>query len=411
MNLKSLNLIIKITERCNLSCTYCYFFNCENKQYKEHRAYIKEKTVQDIKSFIEDVLSFGIERVNVVLHGGEPLLIGKKRFIKYVSILNFSKKISFTIQTNATLIDDEWAKIFSDLGIHVGVSIDGKKEVNDKYRIYPTGKGSFEHILSGISLLKKHNVSISVISVINEEANPNELYELIFNDLKIDSFNCLPLDVNYETVEANRRYLNLRFFDEIFDVWMTSDNKPNLRFVKKILNSFSYLSKRDALLGYEKSIILTINSDGMVSPNDEIMNCDISLFEKSNLVYILDLDLEDFCKRDPTYDIARFSAPEICQECSHRYECNRYIVRNIPKECEGCQLKFVCKGKGIGNIGTKFSKHSQFKNKTVYCELNKRLYRKAIKYLLLSGFDKNVIVNLTTLDDAEDNKPLCGVYH
>lgn len=411
MNLRTLNIIIKITERCNLSCTYCYFFNGVNRLYKEHRPYIKDKVINDIKEFIIKSLFSGIKQVNIILHGGEPLLIGKERFVRLVKTLSISEKISFTIQTNATLIDKEWAEIFSKMDIHVGVSIDGEKEVNDKYRIYPNGKGSFEKIINGVKILKKHNIPASIISVINFESNPSNLYNLIFNELGIYSFNFLPLDINYETISENQDYLNLRFFDEMFDLWISLDKKPNIRYIRKIINRFAFLSKKEAILGDEKSTILTINSDGMVSPNDEIMNCDISLFEKNNLIYISDLNLEDFCKNDPTYDIARFSSPKVCQECEQRYECNRYIIRSIPRECRDCQLKFICKGQGIGNIGTKFSLERKFENKTVYCELNKRLYRKAIKYLLLSGFDQEVIVNLTTLDDSEDHKPLCGIYH
>jgi uncharacterized protein len=87
--------------------------------------------------------------ISLVFHGGEPLLVGKDYFRKIIEIFNFSLEeiiVNYAVQTNGTLIDDEWCQLFKEFNIHIGVSLDGPEKLQNKYRVYHNNKGSFSEV-------------------------------------------------------------------------------------------------------------------------------------------------------------------------------------------------------------------------------------------------------------------------
>lgn len=144
-----LEVVLKVTERCNIDCTYCYFFNSTNQDFKDHPAYIKYETIKDCAVFLKNsVEEAGVKFLQIDFHGGEPLMMKKHRFDEMCNLfkdhLEGIVDLKFAMQTNAMLIDDEWLKIFAKHEIGIGISLDGPKHIHDIHRIDHRGRGTYD---------------------------------------------------------------------------------------------------------------------------------------------------------------------------------------------------------------------------------------------------------------------------
>lgn len=161
-------MIKPASSACNLRCRYCFYSSVSDEREISNRGMMDEETA---KRLIDSSLEFGKDSVYFTFQGGEPLLRGIdffRFFVEYADRANVSNaKISYFLQTNATLLNDEWCEFFKENGFLLGVSLDGNMELND-YRIYPDGSNSFDDIMKGIRLLKKYDVPFNVLSVLTK---------------------------------------------------------------------------------------------------------------------------------------------------------------------------------------------------------------------------------------------------
>lgn len=143
-----LTIVLKTVERCNINCTYCYFFNGIDKSFKQHPPYISFETIKKITKFLkEGSKDLNIQRVRLGIHGGEPLMQKKTSFDEMCNYLRDELepdvKVTLTLQTNGMLLDEEWINLIIKHNIGLGISIDGPKEYHDKYRVDHFGKGTY----------------------------------------------------------------------------------------------------------------------------------------------------------------------------------------------------------------------------------------------------------------------------
>lgn len=138
--MNSLGLVLKLTERCNLNCDYCYYFNGLDQSFKTKPPLLKEEILEQIIIFLKNgIKTAGINKMRITLHGGEPLLMPKQKFKVLCQKLYHNlnpqlEELVLTIQTNGVLIDEEWIEIFKELSINVGISLDGPSYYNDIHR-------------------------------------------------------------------------------------------------------------------------------------------------------------------------------------------------------------------------------------------------------------------------------------
>ncbi|WP_333023442.1 radical SAM protein [Wolbachia endosymbiont of Pentidionis agamae] len=129
----TLQIVLKLVERCNINCTYCYVFNGENDDWKYHSPYMKSDIVnQVIKFLMQGSNELNITHISIIFYGGEPLMYKKKAFDELCINLKdalFSCKLDFSVQTNAMLVNDEWIQLFQKHKVGVGVSLDGPKSI------------------------------------------------------------------------------------------------------------------------------------------------------------------------------------------------------------------------------------------------------------------------------------------
>lgn len=163
------SLVVQPISSCNLNCRYCYLPD------RKKRHVISMDVVERVK---ELVLSFNSIK-KITWHCGEPLLIGARYFREILDVF-YSCDLTHEIQTNATLISDDWCHLFKDFNVEIGVSVDGDS-IHNKDRVFWNGAESFDHTLIGIDKLKKSNIPFSIICVINENNihDPRAVYSFL----------------------------------------------------------------------------------------------------------------------------------------------------------------------------------------------------------------------------------------
>ncbi len=180
---KSFNVMVKPAgPLCNLDCTYCYYL--EKKSIFDGSPGFKLE--EDLlKRFIKDYIeSQNVPVVSFVWQGGEPALLGVDYYKKAVEIQQKyagDKKIENSFQTNGLLLDDDFCRFFKENGFLVGISIDGPRKLHDHYRLDKQGQPTWERVMEGIGLLKKHGVEFNTLSVVNRKTanHPLEVYRFL----------------------------------------------------------------------------------------------------------------------------------------------------------------------------------------------------------------------------------------
>jgi serine-type anaerobic sulfatase-maturating enzyme len=154
---------------CNLDCTYCFFLSKE-MLYPGSRFRMADELLEAyLRQLIE--AHAGAPEVVVAWQGGEPTMMGLEFFRRSVELAQRyqrpGQRIMYTIQTNATLLDDDWGAFFAEHGFLVGVSIDGPREIHDTYRVNKAGRGSFDQVMAGLAALRRHGVEWNALTTVH----------------------------------------------------------------------------------------------------------------------------------------------------------------------------------------------------------------------------------------------------
>ena len=172
---------------CNLDCSYCFFLSKE-MLYPGSRFRMADELLEAyLKQLIE--AHSRVPEVTIAWQGGEPTLMGLDFFRRSVELANEylqpGQRAAYTIQTNATLLDDEWAAFFKENAFLVGVSIDGPRALHDAYRVDKGGKGSFDKVVGGLDALRSAGVEWNALTTIHA-ANADhgrEVYRFLRDEL------------------------------------------------------------------------------------------------------------------------------------------------------------------------------------------------------------------------------------
>ena len=147
MQINAFYVIIKLVERCNLKCSYCYYYTDENSEVYQRPSLMGTDVLSDLLDFIEDGLSQApVRRVVFGFHGGEPTLAKAEKVREFCRLarerLENRVEVLFALQTNGVHVSPEWMQLIHDERIGVGISIDGPAQVHDRYRMHHRNRGS-----------------------------------------------------------------------------------------------------------------------------------------------------------------------------------------------------------------------------------------------------------------------------
>ena len=221
---------------CNLDCKYCYFLSKE-RLYPKSDFRMSETLLEDYtRQYIE---AQHVPEVTFAWQGGEPTLMGLDFYKQAVQYQQKHKKTGMRIfnalQTNAVTLDDDWCAFFAQNDFLIGVSVDGPKHLHDAYRVDKGGAPTFDKVMRGIELLKKHGAEFNILTTVHA-ANadyPLEIYRFFRDEVKAQFLQFIPIverdnDTGYqEGEEVTNRSVTAKqygdFLTTIFDEWVRHD--------------------------------------------------------------------------------------------------------------------------------------------------------------------------------------------
>jgi uncharacterized protein len=176
-------ILIKTASRCNLDCTYCYVYNLGDDGWKSQPRRMAGDVLNAVICRLGE-LSHGQRRpLSVVMHGGEPLLLGFNTMLRLVEGLKSTLRpdAGLHIQTNGVLLSDDFIELFAHHDVGISISLDGPSEVHDLNRLDHRGKGSHGQVVSAIARLVAHpagdRLFSGLLAVVNPTSDPVEVYE------------------------------------------------------------------------------------------------------------------------------------------------------------------------------------------------------------------------------------------
>lgn len=181
---------------CNLDCKYCFFLSKEMLYPNSRFRMADELLATYIKQLLE---SHQTPEVAVAWQGGEPTLMGLDFFKRSVAYAEQFKRpnqqVAYTIQTNGTTLDDDWCAFFKEHNVLVGISVDGPRALHDAYRVNKGGSGTFEQVMRGLDLLKKHKVDVNILCTIHaaNQDHPLEVYRFFRDGLESEFIQFIPI--------------------------------------------------------------------------------------------------------------------------------------------------------------------------------------------------------------------------
>lgn len=339
--------------RCNLSCSYCYY-----PEKKDIRAFRPGAGMNDevLEQYIRQHIEASTEtEIFFSWHGGEPTLAGLDFFRKVVTIqkelLLAGMSLINGIQTNGTLITDEWGSFFSSEGFYVGISLDGPEEYHDINRTHHGGKGTFAEVMRALGIIRKYNVPhefLCVVSNYNVHA-PLEIYSF-FKELGATYITFLPLVTEAgkgsgkATPESVRPMDFGRFLATIFDGWISADiGKVKIQIFEEALRTaFS----QDHTLCIFKTVCGGVP---VVEVNGDFFSCDHFVTPEHRIGNISDFHLAallDHPRQKAFGQAKRDTLPRYCLECEVLDMCNGECPKNrfIAAPTGEPGLNYLCAG-------------------------------------------------------------------
>jgi uncharacterized protein len=221
---------------CNLACEYCFFLSKE-ALYPGSTFHMTDQMLETyIRQLVE---SHRVPEVTVAWQGGEPTLMGLDFFRRSIELEEKYRKpgteILNTIQTNGTLLDDEWCTFFRERGFLVGISIDGPRGLHDAYRVNKGGRPTFDQTMRGLRLLQKHGVEFNVLTTIHAANGdqPLEVYGFLRDEAGAKFIQFIPIverdnqtgfqEGNTVTARSVSAENYGRFLIAVFEEWVRRD--------------------------------------------------------------------------------------------------------------------------------------------------------------------------------------------
>ena len=346
---------------CNLGCSYCFFLDKEDL-YEGSRFHMSDEVLERYIRQLVDAHS--APTVTVAWQGGEPTLMGLDFFRRAIDVQERYRKpgMSFenTIQTNGTLLTDEWCEFLKANDYLVGISIDGPQPLHDVNRVNKRGEGTFDKVMRGLRLLQKHGVEYNVLTTVNSVNGsfPLEVYRFLRDDVGTDWMQFIPV-VERVDQDGNPAFLNGeyasersvgpeqfgRFLREIFDEWVRND-------VGSIYVQTFEAAVRN-WMGLPSSGMCVFNETcGLgvaLEHNGDLYSCDHFVEPEYLIGNINDAAMGDLVASQRQHDFGMYKRdllPQYCMDCDVRFACHGECPKNRFIETPDGEsgLNYLCAG-------------------------------------------------------------------
>ena len=346
-------VIFKVASRCNLNCVYCYVYNKADSSWKQRPTLMSAAVYQTALQRIQEYCrTTGRTSIDIAFHGGEPTLIGVETFRRWcdqaLAVLAENVRVRFTIQTNGTLLDREWARAFQEYGVDVGVSLDGAKESHDLFRVDHTGAGSYDRVRRGLAALGEENVPFGILCVVPLGADPI-LTHRSFLETGCSTITYLLPHYTYDDIAPVRDRYGATpcadFLVPVFDDWwfngyMDIRVRDLWNIARVILGGASTIET----IGNTPPLYAFIEANGDIEGLDNLRACDEGMAQLKLNVSTSGLD-EIFSSQGIHGTAIFYGLP-------------------LPQGCHSCVESETCSG---GYLPHRYSRARGFDNPSVWC--------------------------------------------
>ncbi|RAK69105.1 radical SAM protein [Phenylobacterium kunshanense] len=380
-SIEALQVVYKVAERCNINCSYCYYFNMGEDSALDRPARVAPEVTEALGRWLaQGCVDLDIPRVKLSFHGGEPTMMGPRAFAAACSALEASvgraADLALSIQTNGLLVDEDWAAIFARHRVGVGVSIDGPAEVNDRFRLDRRGRSTHAATERAIRLLidRYHDGAPwpSTISVVQPGPDYGEVYRYL-RGLGVFEMSFLLADRSRDdhaflASDGPRRFGEAMV--AIFHAWLAEDDRRvQVRFIEEALSHFVVGAPAARLVERPRKSnqILIARSDGTVTVDDTFTPA------------------LGWYRTAPVFDIRTTPLREVLAHPIFA-EVDR-LQQSLPTACGDCRWRAACGG---GDIENRFAADTGFDNPSVYCDAYRHFYQQVTETLVRNGYPRAV---------------------
>lgn len=354
----ALSMLIKpVSGNCNLRCKYCFYYDVASN--RDCFSYGK-MSLETLENLIKKALEYAQGSCTFAFQGGEPTLAGIEFYEKAVELqkkYNIRNiRINNSIQTNGTLLNDDWAKFLKNHNFLVGVSLDGTRKYHDEMRGDAQGNGTFTKVMEGIRLLQKYKVDFNILCVVNNfvAQGARQIYNFFakYDFEYIQPIPCLdPLGEqtggqSYSLSPENYSY----FLKTFFDMWYEELNAGKVRVVRIFDN---YLS---ILMGYQPEMCSMGGScicQSVVEADGSVYPCDFYVLDEWKLGNINEKNFEQLIDGKLSHDFIEIS-------------------QKMDRSCKKCEWKWLCRG-GCRRSRENFQDRNTLKRND-YCQAYKEFF-------------------------------------
>jgi uncharacterized protein len=360
--------VLKVHSRCDLACTYCYVYEHADQSWAgKPRILDQRTTTQAAFRIAEHARTHGLGSVRVVLHGGEPLLLGPSRMLEVIETLakaaaGAGVRLDLRIHTNGVLLDTRFLELFSRFDVKVGVSLDGGQRANDRHRVYRDGSSSYDKAAAALKLLRSERyrrLYAGLLCTIDIENDPEAVYRdlLEHEPPRIDlllphgTWNSQPPGLRAERSLEEPKRAGLpdgageygAWLARVFDVWDSSGRPVPLRLFDSIIAGLHGRASQTESLGLAPVDLMVIETDGTIEQADSLKIAYDGAPATGFNVFDHDLDTA----------------------AGHwGFAARRRGIHGLSAQCRACPVVRVCGG---GLYAHRFAPTTGFDTPSVYC--------------------------------------------
>ena len=342
---------------CNLDCKYCYFLSKE-RLYPNSEFRMSDNLLEEyIRQYIA---AQHVNDINFAWQGGEPTLMGVDFFRQAVRYQQKHKRpgmrVSNALQTNAVTLDDEWCEFFAENDFLLGVSLDGPADVHDFYRVDKGGKPTFQRVMAGIELLRKHGAEYNILTTVHaaNEGQGLRVYKFLRDDVGAKFMQFIPIverdnETGYqEGDQVTERSISAagygQFLIDMYEEWLRRD-------VGRVFVQIFDIALA-AWTGAPPGLCIFDETCGLamaMEHNGDVYSCDHYVEPDYKLGNIMDIPLNEIVVMEEQREFGlakRDTLPQYCLDCEVRFVCNGGCPKNrfIQTPDGESGLNYLCAG-------------------------------------------------------------------
>ncbi|MFZ5814287.1 MAG: anaerobic sulfatase maturase [Bacillota bacterium] len=312
---------------CNLDCEYCYYLEKEKLFPRGENFRMTEAA---LAHYVEQYIRVSPgPNVEFVWQGGEPTLMGLDFYRRVVALQRAFLPPGWTcsnaMQTNGTLLNDDWCRFFKDEGFLIGLSLDGPAHLHDPYRYDKSGRPTHDLVMRGLRLLQAHGVEYNVLCVVNRlnAAHPREVYRFL-KESGVSWIQFIPIVEHMGGTEVSPRSVEPEAYGEflatIFDEWVRQDvGKIFVQIFEECLTVWAGLPANLCIFAPTCGRALAMEHNGDVYACDHFVE---PAYKRGNIHLIPLEEIVDSPEQLQFGLDKRERLPEYCRQCEVRFMCN-----------------------------------------------------------------------------------------